>query len=284
MKPFFLAFSLVLLAIFVAYFVWLVRPSQHQQKPSQTYESYQTTEGVIQLPPKEEASNKTTEKYTEREIEEWAASRSDLAAQWNMADTAFIGLCVGGLGLLFIAGTLVETRKASELAKDGANAAWKAVQIQEEIGVKQIRAYIGVTSVHLAFKEGGGKIRVNAYIKNSGQSPALNKTDVMQIILTKKALPDDYVHPFKYNGLTQISSLGAGETNVHHVYFDEVITKDEIKLMMEQGYHIYFFGKIVYSDVFGNKRETITSFYINHTLAVDSGADFIPTQRGHTFT
>lgn len=123
---------------------------------------YIAPNAVVQAPPAEPQTSRN----------EWRQEQ-DLRAQRDMAKWAFIMLWVTGasvavtsLGVVYVALTLQETRRAVKAADD-------AVAVTREIGNKQLRAYIGVASATAKFNwSGDASYRFVVTIKNYGATPA----------------------------------------------------------------------------------------------------------------
>ena len=152
-------------------------------------------------------SNKATDsaKQEYQDKRDFAATCSDLTAQWTVADFTHRGFWLGLIGLGFLGWTLLETRKASMSARDAAKAGWEAVEatklgvraeFQPYIEIGNLRAIPADTSEIYHFmgkpsnvyetgeweddmdtryyleRDGKLNVKTNITIKNKGKSPA----------------------------------------------------------------------------------------------------------------
>lgn len=255
---------LLLLTFAVGYIAWLNRPSEKNHNPPSTYESYQTTDRLIPLPPKINSTENTTQKHTQKEIEEWAASRSDLAAQWNMANTAFIGLCIGGLGLFFIAWTLVETRSAAKSAADTLDVARKTLSLSKEISYAELRAYLAFSHVQIAPVRANEYVHVRMFFKNTGQTPAKNvyNKGIMQIGVEKKA---NHIKFAKNFPILKATDVGSGNDLPFEVRTLKRLTQDQLTGVIADKLQIICAGYILYDDIYRIQRRLTFKFRLMST-------------------
>lgn len=109
---------IILAVIALGYvFVGILKPSSEQAyNPQKAYQSEAITDEMFVPPPYVDPETKTTQETTDKQIEQWRADRSDLAAQWETADMANLAFRVGIAGIILLSWTLFETRSASRFA------------------------------------------------------------------------------------------------------------------------------------------------------------------------
>jgi len=108
------------------------------------------------------------EPASQKEAENYAAGRSDLAAQWAMAEYTFVGLGMGALGLILIGFTYWESRKAAYFTEQALN----ETKISSR---KELRAYLVITAA-IENYHGSDNGFITVSFENTGQSPAINLT------------------------------------------------------------------------------------------------------------
>ncbi len=103
----------------------------------------------------------------------------DHRAQVSMKNAAWAGFVLGIIGMVLLAWTLIETRKAASFteqalgeAKDATKAAWAAVDVTRVVGQKQVRAYIGFENAE--WYSSAGHLFVDLSVKNYGNSPCIS--------------------------------------------------------------------------------------------------------------
>ncbi len=146
------------------------RAAQHAQSTPQCV----TREGLapvggIQAPPPEPNPKR----------EEWRSER-DLEAQQEMARWAllmmiasFLSVGVTAVGVVFVKQTLDATRAAVNEAENATAAARNTINVTQDLGRRQLRAYIDIKNG--AFRvgpAGKGRLRVRVEFANFGQTPA----------------------------------------------------------------------------------------------------------------
>jgi len=167
---------------------WLSPPSKKAYNPQQAHSSKSISDEMFVPPPDVHPIYKTAKKQTDREIEQWRADRSDLAAQWKTADMAQLAFRVGILGIVLLGWTLFETRNASQSARATLVVAQRTLINSRESSMAELQPVITLEKSKFAFKnivydELGGAIgitpeRENFYkfsalinIKNWGPTP-----------------------------------------------------------------------------------------------------------------
>ena len=109
---------------------------------------------------------------------------ADLRAQQEMAEWALLMLFATTAGVVYVALTLETTRQANK-------AAWAAVKATEDIGKKQVRAYLGIESAKIEPMAGRG-CYCFFKLKNYGQSPASGIEVYAKVQFTITAKGEDW--------------------------------------------------------------------------------------------
>ena len=136
----------------------------------------------------------------------WKADRSDLAAQWTMADIAFVGVVVGSTGLFFVAWTLLATQDAARSARDTLDLAQRTFALSQTVTRAESQPYLATRSLEIvngrqaAFETNGMVIPTECLVRahegvylelaldieNGGRMPAFLRSltfDSMQVDL-----------------------------------------------------------------------------------------------------
>lgn len=154
-------------ALFVIFWAYLEPPNQRHYNPASSNEAnptYEESTTVSKLPPNVNAKAKTTEEYTEKDKESFAASRSDLAEQWAMAHYTFVGLIIGLVGIGFIIWTVIETKGAAFFAE-------QTLKETKNNSRRELKAYLSTKIfVHNTYRSDTADFDI--CVTNFGQTPA----------------------------------------------------------------------------------------------------------------
>ena len=91
---------------------WLYPVSTDFYNPHQAYNSQETSDEAFLPPPNIDPKYKTKKEQTNKEIEQWRADRSALAAQWHASETSQLTFRIGVLGVILLAWTIYQTLSA----------------------------------------------------------------------------------------------------------------------------------------------------------------------------
>ncbi len=175
-----------------------------------------------------------------------AAQEMNVATQ-DMRDYAFYSTGLVGIGTVLLLITLWLTWQANR-------AAVAAVEVTRDIGMKQVRAYIGVKAMKCEWERPGDKLTLTLSVKNSGQTPAYGVSMRQTIAFGPKPLNESL--SVMDDGLTNGGELGASH-EYHWPYASQIVMSQELIDGIEKGTHaIWFSGLITYKDVWGKRRET----------------------------
>ena len=139
-------------------------PSSQFHNPYKTHQADRDARTDLVPPPRIDAEGKATRQQSEREIEEWRAARSDLAAQWETADLTNLAFRAGVLGIILVAWTLAETRLAGAVNQ-------RSLKANENTAYRQLRAYLSVKQAIRPIS-GSRPMGLDISITNHGQTPA----------------------------------------------------------------------------------------------------------------
>lgn len=228
---------IIIFTIIVGVVAYFYSPTKQHYNPSEQHNSasderYAPT--VVIMPKKEDPVAEATDSYTAREKEQYVAERSDLAAQWATARYTFVGLIMGGMGLLFIILTLRESSKAAYFT----NEALKETKLNSR---RELRAYL---SVHVIAKNINDTEypTIHIHFQNHGVSPAMN------ISCHCRGMGAD--ETFEY-----VVSIQPNDTG-------EIIWPLEDLDMKDDGDIENFKIRIKYSDIFNGKRWVNADFLV----------------------
>lgn len=192
----------------------------------------------------------------------------DLAAQQDMAQYALLGVFVALLGLIvtsvatfLVYQTLRATLDAVNEARGATDAANRAVDVTEQMGRAQARAYVDAMTAHIHYNNGDYSVRVT--LRNGGQTPAKGITFYGATEVIDVRLP---VEPPDFATLIDGARWGplraAGESTVP-ILCEE--TECHYNAVVEAHGHLTIraFGRVRYTTVFGETYETEFCFHTN---------------------
>lgn len=184
-------------------------------------------------------------------------AENDLVAQTEMAWWAFwmaivsgAALIITAVGIYFIRETLVETRKAVKAADD-------AVDVTQDVGQAQVRAYVACQSAKFAVDLDAFWCAVT--LKNAGQSPAFDVEMTGSILCMHQSKGDD--------GRTEFSRVTSNITNGNagtieassegmlYLFWPHTDMERFEELSVHKRFSIA--GRISWTDVFDKKWEKV---------------------------
>ena len=141
---------------------------------------------------------------------------------------------------------------------------WLAISVSRKIGEKQVRAYIGIDAIKdieylmpdLTTLDEHHGIKATVIIKNYGASPAL----VTSFVRNERTIGTE-VQNFTnvadaISGQADTGTFTLGPGSIFAVSVDNILQSLEAKSLLNGEAHSYFFGRIVYRDVFTAEHET----------------------------
>lgn len=180
---------------------------------------------------------KTINYEKSRDIKSNALSEKNLKAQERMAHSAFWMMVTSALAFIIGCITLIFLRKTISQNK-------QLIRSQEEIGKKQVRAYLGINSVETKVIQSGNGI-YDLYVKinyvNSGNSPAMKLEMITLQIINGNRMDESKVIPW----MLVRDVHGGGDETVEYVYSYEFSESDD-KFIIE--FEIGIFGYDVFGD------------------------------------
>lgn len=201
-------------------------------------------------------------------------SRYELKAQQDMAAWALGMLIVTVwlslitfLGVVFVWKTLVATR---EIATD-----------TRSIGKKQIRPYVAVNSVHFSHGHDSGEpLKALAVFSNIGVTPAFELRTSMNLALASQPGTRQSELPPADNP-EFFGTLGNGvNAKRSHLTTGGFSHNRAYQMVINEGWTIHIYGKIEYSDIFGDNHETNFSWRVDkHAMDVNGGP--VPERHGN---
>lgn len=156
-----------------------------------------------------------------------------------------IGAAVAIYALYILIGQSAELKKTTEIAD-------KTLKLTEKSNIISNRAYIVVpemTANLLAYNS------VNVYfvIKNCGQTPAYDVRDSVCVKIIQSGTEPDTTKFTHSIGKTTYGSQDEQSDNIQSV---EIIGESDLKQIESGSLKIYFWGRITYKDIFGNRHIT----------------------------
>lgn len=204
----------------------------------------------------------------EREIRDLAAQEGVNSATQSMNDAtqrmakyAFWSTVIVGFGTFLLVWTLWETRKANKAAQN-------AVAVTRDIGMLQVRAYIGTANVMVKGIVVGETPEFSLNIKNTGQSPA-NRVKVRADVFLVVAGDVDRA-PIRIpdpGPSYSTSTIAAGETVGIARKWSAPLSADQMALLSTNALTFAFAGHVVYRDVFEKTRRLTFKFNTTNVQA-----------------
>lgn len=196
--------------------------------------------------------------YTDRE----KLQHDDHKAQIFMAGFTFIGLLIGGAGLYLIARTLIETQKASDVAKRGTDAAWRALEIAQDTAEKQLRAYIVIESIEQVRVDYNNPPVFIATMRNTGQTPAKRIDRFVAFTAVSEDVRPRFAFRDAEGNLPDLPSyiLGPEKLQTIEIGMRRQVAPDIVNAMFSGEVKCYGGGVISYDDIYGKRRRTIFRF------------------------
>jgi len=245
---------LIVTMILLAFAASVLSPTNDHYDPAGSHKSTPDkgySEALVFIPEKPKSIEGAKQAYTDQEKEQYAASRSDLAAQWATARYTFVGLVMGGMGLFFIIVTLRESSKAAYFAE-------QALFETKQNSKRELKSYI--TSSEIV----GGKIpstpSINAIVtlkfQNDGSTPASN-IKVLHRWVRLNSEPDGtdefrnskIISDFEISDIDK-STLGSNKTISAHIRQ----TTEMSRIRVVAGHYIAVLElKIFFSNIYGER-------------------------------
>ena len=167
------AFAAIIAGAFV-FMALLNPPSKQAYNPQKAYASGEISADMFVPPPNVDPAKKGNQESTEKQIEEWRANRSDLAAQWETADMAHLAFRMGILGVILLGWTIFETRNAANSASQTLSIAQDSLDETKLNSMRELRAYVSCYVVAKNFNDTGRIPTIAIRFINQGVTPAIN--------------------------------------------------------------------------------------------------------------
>lgn len=138
----------LLAAFFAIIFLWVmasaspVKNYYNPANPEAAKSTYEDAASVSKLPPKIDSQTNSEKEYTEQEKESFVRERSDLAAQWAMAQFTWIGIWVAVIGIGFVVWAIIEGRRAARYAEKVLIETVKSTKITEKTSKAEFQPYL----------------------------------------------------------------------------------------------------------------------------------------------
>lgn len=211
----------------------------------------------------------------------------DLQAQQEMAlwglwvfIAAAFSAGMTAVGVYLIWQTLLHTRDAVTEAKAATKAAQAAVTVTQDVGERQLRAYMSVKGAHATIRT--NNVRAVVIAKNTGQTPALNVRTWTVLVLEPPPFNEDWLKD-PITGRMYVSDVGADAEQTLHVTHPADIADTVVPAIKAGRLGCWVYGFIWYEDFYGQPRETRFRFVLE--LDEREGAYmFKPAEAGNKMT
>jgi hypothetical protein len=195
-----------------------------------------------------------------------AEIRSAVAAE-AAGDIAVQQLWISFIGLIAIGATVIYARAAWRESR-------RAVQLTEEHGRIQLRAYVHPSELHLKGFGAGEVPFVSGKVQNFGSTPAtdLSVTSSWAIRKFPRTEPLPGVERSSPRPPKSLATLGAGDWVRFSTEYLRDLPTEVVDTIRAGGGAIYVIGAVQYTDVFGKThRETFYARYGGDTGAPENG-------------
>ena len=149
------------------------------------------------------------------------------------------------------------TREAIRHAEANTAAAQNTVRIMEQSAERQLRAYLSIGGSGIWPDEYGTSGRLWVDVENTGQTPAYNLTSKVGKLLIPKAECDSFEFPEAVPQAGGSVMVGSG----CDITLRREFSIAEAKAVKDRTHRLYLFGRIEYTDAFGQSRFTNYRLY-----------------------
>lgn len=214
---------------------------------------------IIEDEAEAKARQAAQERAEQREIDDLAAQQGMDQATQRMVDLSEKQTWLIAIGTFLLFTTLLLTLQANRAAIRAAKAAERSVDVTQDIGQRQIRAYVTVWDVHIHNFRKGGHPFIRYVIDNRGQTPAT----IVKFGVGIRTVDDPNRDPIKgialgasepgsvavVGGVTSLKQRENANTIIEDRLFSQVISEKR---------YIIFGAFLVYKDIFGKTHRTVT--------------------------
>jgi hypothetical protein len=207
----------------------------HRDAEAYVKESCITSTGLREV----DCATKADEAAREGQRKEQDLAAQNITAWWTkvMGIAALIGMALSAVGVWLVKTTFDETRKANQIARETMR--------------RQLRAYIGI---HKFIWRGElGDFRLKIQWKNTGQTPAHGVHTWADCMVTDSPLPESHIFqipPKREDDWP--SSVGLNSPIAAKTLTS--LTPDIVMNSTKGMCYIYAWGRVDYTDVFGDAR------------------------------
>jgi hypothetical protein len=194
----------------------------------------------------------------------WERTAHDPIAVFNLLLVGFTGvLAFSTIGLWIAtvrlwrasethAGHMEESVKAANRA---AEVAEQTVKTMEDTAVRQLRAYVGLSTSEMSALSPGQPLAVELRIRNTGQTPAYNVSCYFRMQFAPYPFPREWMEELPI-GPRVASTLAANAEFMTEQRFHRALAEAEIAAIHGGEAAVYVFGDVRYIDVFDKPRRT----------------------------
>lgn len=228
-----------------------------EQNPPETYPIPFPVE-IVEDQAEAEARHRGEEESSKREISNLvaqeginSATQAMNGATQRMAEYAFWSTIFVAVGTALLIVTLYFTRQANKAAQ-------RAIEVTEKIGKQQLRAYVGKSEISMGRENDAIVAKVK--ITNFGQTPALDVlawvgTEISEYPLTRNLTPPQSTDAYSRN------VMFPSESSTLTIAHRQEITDDVRDQILAGTMALYVFGRIEYTDFFGEHHVTTLLLY-----------------------
>ena len=192
--------------------------------------------------------------------EEWRAER-DLEAQRLMAWWSRIAGIATCIGVALLAATLWETTRTTIAAAEAADAAKLSAEISERALLATQRPIVAIERFDNFATAANDRViawTFRAYIKNTGNSEAINFRNHINLTIRNDDLPDNFTYPDIASTRPAAGSVITAKQENQFLSF--VIEIDHALAIYRGDRRMFFYGWLEYDDVFEGTKRHRTEF------------------------
>jgi len=243
-----------LLAAFWVLAAWLYPVSANHYNPSKAHSSQEISSEAFVPPPEIHPKYKTARKYSDKEIEQWRADRSDLAAQWKAADMSQLAFRIGVLGVILLTWTIYQTLDAGAELRSQNTIARDTLKVAQQTLATE-RAWVLIDSVeNNQFENPKTKDKITVMkvkVINFGNHPASDVTVYRDFLLYRASV--DF--PVFEGRETRKSSAIIPQGKI--IYGNDIVLdKKAVNILRSGEFYIAVFARVTYFDGYSDTVRT----------------------------
>ena len=259
--------------------------SQEEAEPNRLLPAIEAIESAIrELVTEEDAQQH--ERQDERDEADLDAQKEMALWAKHMTRATVAGVIITFAGVCLVAGTLYYSKIAAAAAVKAAEEAKHIVAVTRDLGIRQVRAYVDISTVIIKDLEVGKNPTTTVRVRNRGQSPAhrVRMTTRLNMNVPEKARRISLLKT-SHDGLVSVATLSAGDNPMDSIIRCEINITQPILDAVMNGDRLLVVGcYISYYDVFLKFRRTTGKFVVDIATIEKGVGRFRPDHKGNRST